>query len=153
MSKNFGKVKSFYDADLWPESMVYDAVGRWITPDGYGRSLGKNIRKREVQNVTDEEIVVKLISLEHETKSAKHRIDDLEVQNKAIQDLTLSVRELTLNMGNMMEEQRRQGSDIEKLKSEPGENWGDMKRTMINKVVGAVAGAIATGIFIPYRKL
>lgn len=97
--------------------------------------------------MTDEEIAVKLTALDHETKSAKHRLDDLEVQNKAIQDLALSVRELTLNMGNMMEEQRRQGCDIEKLKSEPGENWGNMKRTIINTLVGAGAGAFATGIF------
>ena len=101
----------------------------------------------EVENVTDEEIAVKFNSLEHETKSAKHRLDDLEIQNKAIQDLALSVRELTLNMGNMMEEQRCQGADIEKLKSEPAENWDNMKRTIINTIVGAGAGALATGIF------
>lgn len=52
-----------------------------------------------VPNVNDEEIAVKLTALEHETKSAKHRIDDLEVQNQAIQDLALSVKELTINMG------------------------------------------------------
>lgn len=97
--------------------------------------------------MTDEEIAVKLNSLEHETKSAKRRLDDLEVQNKAIQDLALSVRELTLNMGNMMEEQQRQGADIEKLKFEPAESWENMKRTIINTIVGAGAGALATGIF------
>ena len=31
----------------------------------------------------NEEIAVKLTALEHEAKSAKHRIDDLEVQNQA----------------------------------------------------------------------
>ena len=97
--------------------------------------------------MTDEEIAVKLTGLEHETKSAKHRLNDLEEQNKAIQDLALSVRELTLNMGIMMDEQKRQGNDIEKLKSEPGEQWSNMKRTIINTIVGAGAGALATGIF------
>lgn len=31
MSKNYGKVKGFYDADLWSIGMVRNAVGRWIT--------------------------------------------------------------------------------------------------------------------------
>ena len=37
--------------------------------------------------MTDEEIAVKLTVLEQEAKSAKHRLDDLEVQNQAIQNL------------------------------------------------------------------
>ena len=100
-----------------------------------------------VPNVNDEEIAVKLTALEHETKSAKHRIDDLEVQNQAIQDLALSVKELTINMGNMLQEPKKQGEDIEKLKAEPGERWSNMQRTIFNTIVGAGAGAFATGVF------
>ena len=69
--------------------------------------------------MTDEEIAVKLTVLEQETKSAKHRLDDLEVQNQAIQNLALSVKELTINMTRMMEEQEKQGQDIDALKAEP----------------------------------
>lgn len=94
----------------------------------------------------NEEIAVKITALEHEAKSAKHRIDDLEVQNQAIQDLALSVKELTINMGNMLEEQRRQGKDIDKLKAEPAEQWSSMKRTIFNTIVGAMAGAVACGL-------
>lgn len=94
----------------------------------------------------NEEIAVKITALEHESKSAKHRIDDLEVQNQAIQDLALSVKELTINMGNMLEEQRRQGKDIDKLKAEPAEQWSSMKRTIFNTILGAMAGAVATGL-------
>lgn len=94
----------------------------------------------------NEDIAVKITALEHETKSAKHRLDDLEVQNQAIQDLAISVRELSINMGNMLEEQRRQGKDIEKLKAEPAERWNNMQRTVFNTIVGAMAGAVATGL-------
>lgn len=94
----------------------------------------------------NEEIAVKITALEHESKSAKHRIDDLEVQNQAIQDLALSVKELTINMGNMLEEQRKQGKDIDKLKAEPAEQWSSMKRTIFNTILGAMAGAVATGL-------
>lgn len=96
----------------------------------------------------NEEIAVKLTALEHESKSAKHRIDDLEVQNQAIQDLALSVKELTINMSNMLAEQKKQGEDIEKLKSEPAERWSSMKRTIFNQMVGAGAAALAIGLII-----
>lgn len=96
----------------------------------------------------NEEIAVKLTALEHETKSAKHRIDDLEAQNQAIQDLALAVKELTINMSNMLEEQRRQGKDIEKLKAEPAERWSSMKRTVFNQMIGAGAAALAIGLII-----
>lgn len=98
--------------------------------------------------MTDEDIAVKLTALEHESKSAKHRLDDLEVQNQAIQNLALSVRELTINMSNMMEEQKRQGDDIEKMKLEPAEQWGSMKKTIFNTIVGAMAGAVASGLIL-----
>lgn len=94
----------------------------------------------------NEEIAVKITALEHESKSDKHRIDDLEVRDQAIQDLALSVKELTINMGNMLEEQRRQGKDIDKLKAEPAEQWSGMKRTIFNTSLGAMAGAVATGL-------
>lgn len=96
----------------------------------------------------NEEIAVKLTALEHATKSAKHRIDDLEAQNQAIQDLALAVKELTINMSNMLEEQRRQGKDIEKLKAEPAERWSSMKRTVFNQMIGAGAAALAIGLII-----
>lgn len=32
-SAKFDKVKSYYDAKLWTESMVRNAVGKWITED------------------------------------------------------------------------------------------------------------------------
>ena len=46
----------------------------------------------------------------------------------------------------MLEEQRRQGNDIDKLKAEPAEQWSSMKRTIFNTIVGAIAGAIASGL-------
>lgn len=33
MSKNFQKVKAYYDAGKWNAQMVRNAVGRWITSD------------------------------------------------------------------------------------------------------------------------
>lgn len=96
--------------------------------------------------MTDEEIAVKLTALEHEAKSAKHRLDDLEVQNQTLQNLAISVRELTINMGNMLQEQKRQGDDIEKLKAEPAERWNSAKKTAFTAIVSTLAGAMAVGL-------
>ena len=94
----------------------------------------------------NEEIAVKITALEHESKSAKHRIDDLEVQNQAIQDLALAVKELTINMGNMLEEQRRQGIDIDKLKAEPAKQWSATKKTFFTSITSSIGTAVAAGI-------
>lgn len=43
-SKNYSKVKSYYDNGLWNKNRVYNAVGKWITADEY-------------KEITDEEYV------------------------------------------------------------------------------------------------
>ena len=35
MSKNYNKVKEYYDRGLWSKTRVYNAVGKWITADEY----------------------------------------------------------------------------------------------------------------------
>lgn len=34
-SKNFEKVKNYYDNVIWNEARVYNAVGKWITAEEY----------------------------------------------------------------------------------------------------------------------
>lgn len=95
--------------------------------------------------MTEEDIAVKLEGHDHEIASLKHRVKDQEEQSKTIQDLVLSVKELALNMKNMLEVQAKQTEDIERLKSEPAERWNSAKRTAFNTIVGAVAGAFGVG--------
>lgn len=45
MSKNFYKVKRFYDAGLWPEKWVINSVDKWITLDEYQEITGKEYEK------------------------------------------------------------------------------------------------------------
>jgi len=40
-SKNFEKVKNYYDSGVWDIHRVYNAVGRWITPEEYEEITGK----------------------------------------------------------------------------------------------------------------
>ena len=42
MSKNFQKVKDYYDKGLWNKKMVLNAVGKWITQEEADIILGVN---------------------------------------------------------------------------------------------------------------
>ena len=35
MSKNYNKVKDYYERGLWSSERVYNAVGKWITVEEY----------------------------------------------------------------------------------------------------------------------
>lgn len=41
----FEMVKGFFDAELWSEKMVWNAVGRWITEIEYLDITGKEYEK------------------------------------------------------------------------------------------------------------
>ena len=41
-SKNFGKVKSYYERGMWSTERVSAAVGKWITEDEYREIAGEN---------------------------------------------------------------------------------------------------------------
>ena len=92
------------------------------------------------------ETAVKLENHDQQIKSLKHRMEEQEEQSKTIQELVLSVRELALNMQAMLKEQGDQGKRLAKLEAEPAERWSSMKKTVFNTIVGAIAGAVATGL-------
>lgn len=48
MSKNYEKVKKYYDNGLWSKQRVYNAVGKWITETEYELITGE---KYEVWNL------------------------------------------------------------------------------------------------------
>lgn len=43
MSRNFKKVKEYYDSGRWPKEAVKNAVGRWITKEEYKEITGEDI--------------------------------------------------------------------------------------------------------------
>ncbi|MDB2011919.1 hypothetical protein [[Clostridium] symbiosum] len=96
--------------------------------------------------MTETEVAVKLENHDQQIKSLKHRMDEQEEQSKTIQELVLSVKELALNMQTMIEVQGKQGDRLAKLEAEPAERWNGMQKTVFNTIVGAMAGAVATGL-------
>jgi len=47
MSKNYEKVKRFYDAKLWPLSWVTNAVDKWITAEEFLEITGNEYESKE----------------------------------------------------------------------------------------------------------
>ena len=95
--------------------------------------------------MTDTEVAVKLENHDQQIKSLKHRMDEQEEQGKSLSSLALSVQKLALSMESMIEE-KNQGARLAKLEAEPAERWSSMTRTIFNTMVGAMAGALATGV-------
>ena len=98
--------------------------------------------------MTDEEIAVKLEGHEHEIKSLKHRMDDQEEQTKTLNDLVLSVKELAINMKNMITEQQKAAERINRLESEPADRYRHMRNTVIASILSVLAGALAAGLIV-----
>ena len=94
----------------------------------------------------NEEIAVKLEGHDHEIKSLKHRMEDQEEQAKTLNDLVISVKELALNMRNMISEQQRAAERLAKLESEPAERWNSAKKTAFTALISTIAGALATAL-------
>lgn len=44
-SKNYEKVKKLYKMGIWSEKMVWNAVGKWITPEEYKEITGEDYSK------------------------------------------------------------------------------------------------------------
>lgn len=42
MSKNYSKVKFFYDSGMWNIQKVHDAVGKWITAAEFKQITGQD---------------------------------------------------------------------------------------------------------------
>jgi len=96
--------------------------------------------------VTEEQVAIKLTEHENRIKVSEHRINDLEKQQENIQQLTLSVNKMAMNIEEMVKAQKNQGERLQKIEEEPTERWNSAKKTALTTVVSTVAGALATGL-------
>ena len=49
MSKNYHKVKDYYERGLWSSERVYNAVGKWITAEEYTAITGQKYESEVVK--------------------------------------------------------------------------------------------------------
>lgn len=96
--------------------------------------------------MTDEEIAVKLEGHEHEIKSLKHRVGDVETMVKSINDLVIQVKELALNMNYFSAGQKDMIERLEVIEKRPIQTINSMKQTAITATVSAISGGIAVWV-------
>lgn len=86
--------------------------------------------------------------MDAENTRQNKRLDLLESSISHINDLTISVEKMAVNMGNMLEELKKQGERLEALENEPVETFNQIKTTVITAVVSTIVGAAVTAILM-----
>ncbi len=86
--------------------------------------------------------------IDDENHRQNRRIESLEGTVRQISELTTSVKELAVNMGNMVKEQEKQGKRLETLEGRDGEMWRKVVGYIATAVVGIIVGFIFTKIGI-----
>ena len=92
--------------------------------------------------MTTEEIAVSLAEHGKEIGSLKHRVGDLELETRAINDLAMSTQRMAVNMENMLEEQKRQGERLESLEGRDGKKWREVTKHVVTALVSIILGYI-----------
>ena len=90
--------------------------------------------------------------VDHEQTRQNKRIEALEVTVRQINDLTLSVQKLAINMEHMLvnqteqskrlDNQTEQNKRLEELENRDGEKWRSISMYVLTAVVGAVIGFV-----------
>jgi chromosome segregation ATPase len=96
--------------------------------------------------MTEQELALKFNDHDHEIKSLKHRVSDVEKKQTEIETLTLSVSKLAVNMQHMLEEQREQNQRLKALESAPADEVKTIHKTLLTAVITTVVGAIVGAI-------
>lgn len=81
-----------------------------------------------------------VLRVENEMSHQNTRLDKLENMVVQINELSLSVKELAINMENAIEQIAKQNTRIEKIEGRAGENWQKVVGAIITGVVGALVG-------------
>ena len=102
----------------------------------------------ERKNMADDEYISRnehnafASDVDHEQTRQNKRIEALEVTVRQINDLTLSVQKLAINMEHMLVNQTEQSKRLEELENRDGEKWRSISMYVLTAVVGAVLGFV-----------
>lgn len=98
-------------------------------------------------------IVERLAKVEERAKSNTHQIEEIKPIVEEIHTLSKTMVELISECKHTNESVTDLKRDVSKLddrigtiEQEPAKSWNNAKRTVFNTILGAIAGAIATGI-------
>ncbi len=96
--------------------------------------------------MTDEDVAVKLEGHDHEIKSLKHRMCDVEAVAKSINDLVMQVKELALNMNSFATVQKSMIERLEAIEKRPIQTINSIRQTAITAIVSAISGGLAVWV-------
>ena len=96
--------------------------------------------------VTRPEYTADIKRIEAEESRQNHRIDKLEETVDRINDLTVSIKELAVNMGAMQATLKTLTDRLTAIEDEPAENWKKAVWIVVAAVIGAAVGAALRSI-------
>ena len=99
-------------------------------------------------NINEIETTKELTNHDENIKSLKRRMDKVEEQSKAINNLAMSVKELAINMNTMNEKQEEQGKRLAELEAKPARRWEQIVSLIITTLVGALLGYLLSRLGI-----
>ena len=82
--------------------------------------------------------------MEAENTRQNKRLDLLESSINRINDLTISVEKMAVNMANILDELKKQGERLGELEREPEETYNQVKQAIITTTVRIIVGGIIT---------
>ena len=85
-------------------------------------------------------------SAEKENDRQNHRISELEETVKQIQDLTVSVHEISVSIAAMTKELTKQGERLEKIEAKPAQSWDKLVWIIISAICSGVLGYILASV-------
>lgn len=102
----------------------------------------------EHEEMSIQNVMLTLNDHDHEIKSLKHRMDEVEAEQKDLQSLTLSVQKLAISMENMVNTQTKQGERLDRLENEPKETWNGIKKAVTTSVISTIVGGVVGALLV-----
>jgi len=93
----------------------------------------------------DENLAVALQEVKDRSLRNEGRIEKLEENQQALNDLALSVRELATDQDNMKNDITEIKTDVKVLTAKPAKRWDGLVDKLLYAVVGAFAAWLLTG--------
>nr|DAM60997.1 MAG TPA: hypothetical protein [Herelleviridae sp.] len=84
--------------------------------------------------------------MEDEDHRQNRRIEIAEESIRQISDLTASVREMAVNMGNMAEQMGKQNDRLDVLEKEPVNQFHTIRTAVLTAIITCVATAVVSAV-------
>lgn len=97
----------------------------------------------EIEYVTKAEYKEFVRRVEEEHVRMNKRVGGIETTMNQLGDLTLSVKELSVNMKHMIDEIQVQGKKLDVLEGKDGENWRKIANYVLTGIIGIIIAYVA----------